>query len=871
VAHPFGFTTLYTFKPVLATKKIDIDPVSGAIVTSGYDKAKFFRVRPATFTDIGDLFSKLLVLERDPHAFIVRGEPLPGIDMDRSRRLTDPDFDSLGKITAPATFAKADRQWVMLDIDLRSFPGIPDDLLGGILFLLRFALGTDNVDFIYSLSSSYGITSSLHVHVFVLLDRPYSGDELKLWAGEVNDRGKEAGAVGKVVDPALFNGVQAHYTAAPVFGKGVVDPVTDGRTKLVVRGERFATLAIPRTRKALGSCSSGDYKAFVGFDGYLSRIGDKDGFHGHIMSAIASYVGKWGADVSGLRPILQQAILEADPGGRNEDVIARYASDAFLDDKIQWAIKHEMGKAGGSLRLVRDEDDEPEEPILVPTVKVINGELPRVVDEAEAALAGSGIYQRSSGLVRLVRSARNTVKSVFSREEQSLVMAGVDQAALVEELTRRARFVKWSERKKRASKCDAPPLIAATLLSRLGRWSEAHIPPIVGVVCAPVIRANGTVLVEDGYDPETYLYLDSGGVEWPEINPRPTRADAEDALDRIMEIFAEFPFEEGSDTSTAVAALMTGVLRKSIQQAPLTGYRAPKPRSGKTVLADSVGLVATGKRPATMTYRGDMAEDSKAYMALLLAGDPVINIDNLSVPLGDDALNTIMTQPVWTGRLLGKNDASARLSVSTCATFLATGNNLVVRADMATRTLVCRIDPKVEHPEERRFSMDLYDEIPRRRAQLVADVLALVLAYRAAGGPATGRSLWGGFDDWCRWVRDPLVWLGMTDPCDGRKHVEASDPVHQELVALFNAWYPIFLGKAATVADLVKVSQMPGPANSLLRESIQQIAGTPQGDINARRFGNFLGTHASRIEGGFRLAKSGERQGVATWSIEHVA
>ena len=55
-------------------------------------------------------------------------------------------------------------------------------------------------------------------------------------------------------------------------------------------------------------------------------------------------------------------------------------------------------------------------------------------------------------------------------------------------------------------------------------------------------------------------------------------------------------------------------------------------------------------------------------------------------------------------RLLGGNETR---TVLTTATFLATGNNLIFMGDISTRALLCKLDPKVEHPEERSFTVRL--------------------------------------------------------------------------------------------------------------------------------------------------------------------
>src|SRR3989442_2673136 len=72
----------------------------------------------------------------------------------------------------------------------------------------------------WHLSSSAGIThpSIVSLHLWYWLDRPVPDALLKAWALRWN-----AKAGTKLIDPALFNDVQPHYTAAPTFA-GLIDP-----------------------------------------------------------------------------------------------------------------------------------------------------------------------------------------------------------------------------------------------------------------------------------------------------------------------------------------------------------------------------------------------------------------------------------------------------------------------------------------------------------------------------------------------------------------------------------------------------------------------------------------------------------------------
>jgi hypothetical protein len=251
-------------------------------------------------------------------------------------------------------------------------------------------------------------------------------------------------------------------------------------------------------------------------------------------------------------------------------------------------------------------------------------------------------------------------------------------------------------------------------------------------------------------------------------------------------------------------------------------------------------------------------EEKKRLLALLLEGSPVTVIDNCERPLKSDALCTALTETMIRDRMLG---STRTISVPTTTTWIATGNNLRVDGDLSSRTLLCNLDPGCERPEERSFDVDLHAEVPRRRGQLVAAILTIVRAYTIAEArldiPQFGR-----FEGWSRFAREPLVWLGLADPCETRRTIEARDPVRDKLGGLLEAWHGAFGETAQTVGAAIQVAE----TDEALRNALEAV-GEERGRINSRRVGNFLARHERRIERSLRLDQGGTRQGVALWSV----
>jgi hypothetical protein len=508
--------------------------------------------------------------------------------------------------------------------------------------------------------------------------------------------------------------------------------------------------------------------------------------------------------------------------------------------------------------------DERERPVIL----VEGGRLPEVVSAAEQALLRDGgpqIYQRENLIVRMVRSANVFVADGIRRHKGALTLTMVELAYLVERFTRAASFQKLDGRTGSYKVIDCPERVAKTYLARKGDW---NVPAIRAVVEAPTLRPDGTILQIPGYDAATGLFFDPDSTEFAPVPEEPHRDEAMAALAQLHEIIQGFPFVARCDRAVALAAILTGLLRRSLRTAPLFAFRAPKMGSGKSLLCDVVAMIATGRPVPAMPQGHDEDEDRKRLLALLVEGEPVCCIDNIERPLASAALCSILTQVTWRDRILGRTGTA---TVPTCTTWLASGNNLVILGDLTTRALVCDLDAKVEHPEAREFAVNLYEYVPEHRGQLAAAGLTILRAYHLAGRPKQVLPIFGRFESWSDWVRSALVWCGEADPCETRRRIESVDPVRQQIRAVLMNWDAVIGSKTVTAAEVILAASKEGPAKAIvLREVLVDALGGTEDDLHSLRLGHWLAKHERRPESGFRVDRAGERQGTALWKVTHV-
>lgn len=504
-------------------------------------------------------------------------------------------------------------------------------------------------------------------------------------------------------------------------------------------------------------------------------------------------------------------------------------------------------------------------------IQCVPGALPEMVDQAESALRQyeDNFYQRSGQLVRWCVSHAETVRGI-TRPGGTVVILSQDIDYLLDRINRLIQWERWDDNKEDYKTCNAPRVVATTLLARRGHWQTR---PLVAVVNAPTLRPDGSLLDQPGYDAATGLLFANNAVEFEPIPPNPTRAQAAEALAFLkQEVLSGFPFAASHDRSAALSAILTACVRHALKTAPMHTFSAPVMASEKSLLADVVALVATGHPATIMSYTPDGDEMRKRVLSVLMQGDLVVNLDNIEEPLASQTLCSVLTQETFTDRILGVNKTG---TAPTLCCWLATGNNLVIVGDLTTRVVPCTLDPQVERPEEREFNRNLYEWIPAHRPRLVRAVLIVLRGYVVAGRPRQPIKNFARFEDWSGLVRSALVWLGEADPLVGREALEDGDPVRVKLRALLLAWFAAFKTAPATSKEAAQWANATErddegteqPRCPVLREALEEHFTDRKGAISSNAIGYFLRQHAGRILMGARFDRAGTVQHREQWRV----
>jgi hypothetical protein len=386
----------------------------------------------------------------------------------------------------------------------------------------------------------------------------------------------------------------------------------------------------------------------------------------------------------------------------------------------------------------------------------------------------------------------------------------------------------------------------AKLYLALDDWG---LRPLKGITTAPLLSADGSMRVGQGYDPATGMWCCN--VPTIEVPDAPTFDDAQAALLMLRAAFCTFPFADaettrgpddavplvdrssspGQDESAFLVALLTAICRPSLPLAPGLLIGAPLVSgagTGKGLLVSAVSEIAFGHKPYALHYCGSASEFEKRIGAALIEAVPVLFLDNVNDnSLRGQVLASVLTEPSVKVRQLG---FSRLLPLNTTAFVAVTGNGVTVSEDLVRRFIVAELDARTDDPESRPFAPGFRDWISTCRTELLSTALTI---WRWGRQNETaipcGRPL-GSYEIWARWVRDPLLALGCADPVKRIAQIKARDPLRLRNAVLFKHWWACHGNQPVSAAELHEEVQRlidpHGRGRQFIAPALTRLTGT---------------------------------------------
>ena len=183
-------------------------------------------------------------------------------------------------------------------------------------------------------------------------------------------------------------------------------------------------------------------------------------------------------------------------------------------DVVDWA---DTGAGSIEDLLIKRIEDTSE----IGVILIEGGELSKIVDQCEAVLLKhhpGEVFQRGGRIVRVISLETGCSQDGVNRKPGALQIVEMGEKYLTELFGRSATFLKFNSTMQDHKLTDPPEKYAKHYLDRVGDWK---LPTLSGIIEAPTLRPDGTLLHRQGFDEETGLYVNSRG-PLVDVKPMPT-------------------------------------------------------------------------------------------------------------------------------------------------------------------------------------------------------------------------------------------------------------------------------------------------------------------------------------------------------------
>lgn len=484
------------------------------------------------------------------------------------------------------------------------------------------------------------------------------------------------------------------------------------------------------------------------------------------------------------------------------------------------------------------------------------------VKKPQIVIEAGGLYRSLQACDEAIRQAGLSIfkyKNTLVYVESSLPrLTRVTVDWLLPKLEEIADFIRFDSRKNTVVKTGCPQQIARSYIASV---DDLKIRRLDMISLVPLLREDGSVFAR-GYDEqsETLCHFDLS-ITIPE---NPGKSEAIAAMKLFKDMLEEFPFETDADRSVIIAAILAALVRFRISATPLHLIDSPVAGSGKSLLVKIISLIVTGSKPMLLSYTNIENENEKRLGAALLETNPIICLDNISHSLKGDFFCSYITEKDVTIRILGLSQV---ISIKSSSVLLVTGNNISLEGDLSRRTLICRIDPKVESPERRCFKNPNIEEwVIKNRGKLVAAGLTILKAFSKNADQKQTLTPLGSFEKWSKNIRDAIVWCGEADPCETRVRLDKKDIRKEQLRILIHSLKNNFSNEFKRVRDIIDHAENNKYG---LQDILLEIASNNKEGISQPKLGVFLKKHQDTILDGLKIeSKTDTHTKQNLWSIQ---
>jgi hypothetical protein len=488
-----------------------------------------------------------------------------------------------------------------------------------------------------------------------------------------------------------------------------------------------------------------------------------------------------------------------------DDFIATEAKAGATPDQVRAKLLElavdELRPNVNSTKPEDDDDDSDTRPSII----INNRQLRRKVRAALQALRVRNeppfLFTRDGSMVRL-RAKGDELEEV-------------DSQVLLAELAEAANW--FVETKLGQMPVDPPPKVGMAILGT----RQLPFPHLEGIVRAPFFTPEGELVVEPGYHPQARVYLAPDAAlaeqlatlteqfgEQP-FSETPTDEDVRWALEKLSELFCDFPFAAGRENRGRAHALALTLLPfvRLMIDGPTPNHAVSAPErgegTGKGLLIQVACVPGMGEVDAS-PETGDAEEIRKVLSAAILENAPIVWFDNIKREVNSGPLASILTARGWADRILGK---SKRFHGRVLTTWCIAGNGLRFSREMGRRTVMIALDANMPRAWTRTgFKHELPQWALDNRAILIRACIILVRNWIAKGCNPGKRTL-GSYEKWARVMGGILEAAGIEGFLeDDNEQPEETDREGQRWNPFIAQWWDEHGSKAVTAQTLLPLA-----------------------------------------------------------------
>ena len=302
---------------------------------------------------------------------------------------------------------------------------------------------------------------------------------------------------------------------------------------------------------------------------------------------------------------------------------------------------------------------------------------------------------------------------------------------------------------------------------------KQSLPALKSIINFPCFR--GSELQEAGFDESTGYFCAS--------RQKPALDMPLSECKKLLfeELLIDFPFTEEGSKTNAIALMLNALIRPMLPEdacTPLFCIDSSSPGTGKGLLAH----VCTSfiSEPSMQVLPEREEELKKSISSLLMSSPTFVIFDNVSRTIKSQSLASVLTNPVWSDRLLG---STKMLRLPNLATWIVTGNNCLLADEITRRSVYIRLDSNVERPWSRTGfkHANLRKYVIDNQPRILSALMSMIKLWIDAGRPKGKLSI-GSFEAWAETIS------GILEVCGIRSFMENQDVLYDRLDDERQAW-----------------------------------------------------------------------------------